>query len=225
MKQSLKNFTGKYKLSGVERISVPEAIITGDAWKIEVLNQLDDKTLDNIICNYSVEPTEDKMNECIAKILDKTSKYTYEELTSCEFYELYDELTELNINDISRDELIQMIFNHQFKSNYRDGLAFILDGKTYAVFEEVDMSNGELLSDVYDNDFIPKVTNTFEPQRVFGKYYNDERCGSKEYLKLIDSSTKKDVIKIGWDTDDSWYDYPYTVMDFNPENMKINATK
>ena len=122
------------------------------------------------------------------------------------------------------------------KGNYEDpyylsedanGYVFILDGKTYVVFEDpedgyrscgkiCEAKNGEI------------CTNIFPEQKVLVKYINgikeDDWCNYKIwYYEFRNPKTKKLILKIGTDNYDDYY--PMSIFEYHPENLPINLNR
>lgn len=117
-----------------------------------------------------------------------------------------------------------------------DGVAFILDGKTYIAIEDPEDGYRSSMEDLFIDDSF-EVSNKFPGQEVEVKFINHEQLEGcithdKDYwddysqddffgLAIYDKITKSLVANIGTDFSDDYY--PCFRGYFNPEALAINA--
>ena len=111
------------------------------------------------------------------------------------------------------DCLIQI--NH---SQYEDTNALIIqiDGKNYLCYEDPD-DGWRSYSEFYETD--KECTNTFPPQRVIVKNYDDgNNCG----IKIFNQDSEL-ILHAGTEDFNDWY--PLAVWEWHPENLPINNNR
>jgi len=100
-----------------------------------------------------------------------------------------------------------------------DVVRFILDGVTYKAVEDPDDGYRSHCSElIVCNE---PITNNFPPQKVFGKMKDDDKYNVNDTIQFFDLLNGKLVLEVGTDNTDDYY--PYCVMNWNPQNLSINA--
>lgn len=118
---------------------------------------------------------------------------------------------------------VEFVTGKEISYKYKDSqvMLFVLDNITYAAIEDPYDGYRSMLDEIVilEKGCIA-INNTFNPIDVFIKVLDDDHY---TLLKIIDSVTKMDVIKVGTENEDDYY--PLCVLKFFPENMVINQKK
>ena len=119
------------------------------------------------------------------------------------------------------DTVIETVQFYEWSKNTEECnvIRFVLDGITYKLAE----NHCDGYRSHYGNLIVCEepITNNFPPQEVMAKMKENENYIVNEILQFTDIITGKIVLEIGTANTDDYY--PYCVMNWNPENLAINA--
>lgn len=119
------------------------------------------------------------------------------------------------------DETTEMV-KHYYDEEKVTVFRFVLDGKTYKVYEDPNDGYRSSMDKIIECD--EKVSHTFEPQEVVirMKGPDEDAQESHDAIECIDIKNGKIVLEAGTGNHGDYY--PYFIGSFYPQNLSINES-
>ena len=125
----------------------------------------------------------------------------------------------VGIHKLSGVDYVPSTRNKEPYDYYGNDILFCLDGITYLITEDEDDGYRSYMTELEITD--RQIKNVFSEQTVECKYIDKDReCNETSDILQIYSLDEKMILEIGTGNTDDYY--PYTVFNYNPENMDIN---
>lgn len=102
-----------------------------------------------------------------------------------------------------------------------DGIAFTLDGQTYAAIQDLNDGYRSCLDKILSLDKDAYMSTHIPPTKVRAAYATDRPC---KVINFVDVITGETVLEVGTDNSDD-YHYPFFVASFYPQNLAANQGK